>query len=127
MVVLRTGVDILEIKRLEQSIKKYGARFIHRIFTEREIHDAKNRIESLAVRFAAKEAVSKALGTGIGPISWKEIEVVHGVAHEPNLELSGNAKKIALDLGIDQWSVSLSHTRNLAIAFVTAIGFDNSK
>ena len=79
-------------------------------------------MSSLAARFAAKEAVSKALGTGIGRVAWREIEILRGPARQPVLVLSGEAQLLAQQLGLDQWTVSLSHTQGHAIALVVAIG-----
>jgi holo-[acyl-carrier protein] synthase len=116
--ILHTGVDLIEIERFEATYRRHGERFLARIFTVEEILVTEKRIESLAVRFAAKEAVSKALGTGIGDIGWKEIEILRGESREPTLVLSGNARRKAQEQGIDTWSISLSHTRAMAIAFV---------
>lgn len=124
--ILRNGVDLIEIDRFESAFKRHGTRLLNRVFTENEISDAKGRIESLAVRFAAKEAVSKALGTGIGKVAWCEIEIIKGQDQEPILKLHGNAQQLAIELGIETWSISLTHTRELALAFVVATGF-NSK
>jgi holo-[acyl-carrier protein] synthase len=77
---------------------------------------------SLAARFAAKEAVSKALGCGIGAVGWHDIEILRGSEREPTLTLHGAALKLADDLGFLQWSLSLSHTRLHAIAMVVALG-----
>ena len=115
---MHIGVDLIEIPRFETAVLRHKDRFLDRIFTQQEIEITEKRVESLAVRFAAKEAVSKALGTGIGDVGWKEIEILRGLSREPILVLNGNAKKIAQELGIDAWAISLSHTRDLAIAFV---------
>ena len=122
MILLRNGVDILEIERLEQAIQRHGDRFLGRVFTQREIEETDRNPESLAARFAAKEAVSKALGTGIGEVGWQEIEILRGPARQPVLNLKGFALKLAEEQGLESWAISLSHTRNLAIAFVTAVG-----
>lgn len=119
--MLRTGVDLIEIERLERVIERYGERFTRRVFTSQELSEAKS-MASLAGRFAAKEAVSKALGTGIGAVTWLEIEVTRGLQREPVLSLHGAAADLAHQLGLQQWSVSLSHSENYAIALVVAIG-----
>jgi holo-[acyl-carrier protein] synthase len=80
----------------------------------------RDNISSLAARFAAKEAVSKALGTGIGRVSWRDIEILRGPERQPLLVLSGEAHQLASQLGLRQWSISLSHTQGHAIAFVVA-------
>lgn len=120
--ILRTGVDILEIDRLDSVSPAIRRRFIQRVYTlaEREILGEDN--EALAGRFAAKEAVSKALGSGIGFVRWQDIEILDGRYGEPILNLYGNAVKIAERLGLDTWSVSISHSRNHAVAVAVAIG-----
>lgn len=120
--LLKTGVDLVEIERLEQTIQRYGERFLQRVFTDKELAEVGSNTASLAARFAAKEAVAKALGTGIGLVSWREIEIQRGLAREPLLHLSGAAYKLAAELGLQNWSISLSHTRTHAIAVAVAIG-----
>ena len=119
---LRTGVDLLEISRLRVAIDRHGERFLARIFTSTEREQCGENYPSLAARFAAKEAVSKALGTGIGPVGWREIEVLRGEARQPILLLHGEAARLAASLGLDTWSLSLSHSENYAIAMVVAAG-----
>ena len=120
--VLRSGVDLLEIERLQRSLERYGDRLLGRIFTARELAEVGNNPASLAARFAAKEAVSKALGTGIGSVTWKEIEVLRGQAGQPVLFLHGAAQQLAQELGLSTWSISLSHSQAQAIAMVVAMG-----
>ena len=120
--VLRTGVDILEIERMQEALDRHGRRFLERVFTARELAEVEGNTASLAVRFAAKEAVSKALGTGIGEVGWQEIEVLRGPAREPWLYLSGKAEMLAAACGLKTWAISLSHTRQYALAFVVASG-----
>jgi holo-[acyl-carrier protein] synthase len=119
--VLRTGVDFLEIERLRETVERHGEHFKTRIFTSAEQTECGDNYQSLAARFAAKEAVSKALGTGIGDVSWQEIEILRGNNGEPHLTLHGTAQKLATQLGLKTWSVSLSHTREHAVAMVVAI------
>lgn len=119
---LRTGVDLIELERIEGVIRRYGSRFLGRVFTSQELAEVGEHIDSLAVRFAAKEAVAKALGTGIGDVGWHEIEVVRGPARQPHLHLSGRAASLAEELGLETWSLSLTHNQSQAIAFVVAIG-----
>lgn len=118
--ILKTGIDLIEIQRVEDAIERYGDRFLERIFTPRELKECGKVISSLAVRFAAKEAVAKALGTGIGQVSWTEIEVQRKGSGEPQLKLYGEAAKLALALNLNTWAISLSHTRSIAIAQVIA-------
>jgi holo-[acyl-carrier protein] synthase len=119
---LATGIDIIEIERVEQAISRHGDRFLARIFTPAEQQDCRGNLASLAARFAAKEAAAKALGSGIGPVSWLEIEVLRGIENRPELHLNGRAAGLAGSLGLSTWSVSLSHTAEIATAVVTAIG-----
>jgi holo-[acyl-carrier protein] synthase len=119
---LSTGVDLVEIVRIRDAIDRHGERFIARIFTETEQRESGGRFASLAARFAAKEATAKALGCGIGDVGWLDIEVRGDENHAPHLYLYGEGQKLALRLGLSNWSVSLSHTEGHAIAFVVAIG-----
>lgn len=120
--MLRTGVDLVEINRIQGTIDRYGDRFLKRVYTQQELAEVGNNYASLAARFAAKEAVSKALGTGIGTVAWQEIEIRRGSARQPILHLSGAAQELADTLGLKEWSLSLSHSALLAIAFVVAWG-----
>ena len=117
---LRNGVDLLEITRLKEAIARHGERFLQRIFTPAELSLCHGNPASLAARFAAKEAVSKALGTGLGEIRWIEIEILRDPAGAPLLNLYGQARTRAEALGLRQWSISLSHSRENAIAMVVA-------
>src|SRR3990170_6133891 len=120
MALLLTGIDLLEVQRLDLAIQRHGDRFLRRIFTPKELEQLKGNLPSLAARFAGKEAVAKALATGIGPVSWLEIEILRGPAREPVLHLFGEAKQLADQRGITQWAISLSHTHEHALAFVVA-------
>ena len=119
---LATGVDLIEIERIRKSLDKHGGRFLERVFTPAEIEACAGRDESLAARWAAKEAVAKALGCGIGEISFQEIEVLRGDAGQPRLLLHGAASRKAGELGLASWSLSLSHSQSHAIALVVAVG-----
>lgn len=112
---------MIEVRRVKKAIDKQGSRFLKRIYTAKELALFAENIPSLAARFAAKEAVSKALGTGIGDVSWKDIEILHGPNKEPVLHLHGAAKKIAKQKKLKQWSISISHTHEHAIAMVVAM------
>ena len=120
--ILRNGVDLIEVNRIAEAIERHGKRFLNRIFTEAEQKECHGRIPSLAARFAAKEAAAKALGCGIGDVSWLEIEVRSDERKAPCLVLSGEGERLAKELGLTTWSVSLSHTESHAIAFVVAAG-----
>jgi holo-[acyl-carrier protein] synthase len=116
------GTDIIEIERIRQSIERYGSRFIERIFTPGEIaycERKKNAAESYAGRFAAKEAAAKALGTGIARgVTWREIEVVRKPGERPTIHLSGRAAVRAAMMGAVAASLSITHSRELALATV---------
>ena len=120
--ILATGVDILEIVRIQQAVEQHGQRFLKRIFTAVELEESAGNPSSLAARFAAKEAVAKALGCGIGPVSWQEIEIRRGDARQPLLVLYGAAAEQASRQGLETWSISLSHSLTYAVATATAIG-----
>src|SRR5580693_9480734 len=117
-----TGIDIIEIDRIQASIDRFGERFLGRIFTAGEIEYCmrkKKAAESFAARFAAKEAGAKALGTGIQHgVSWKELEVQRPPGSRPTLALSGRARAIAGQLGVTRVSLSITHTASLAMAAV---------
>lgn len=119
---LATGIDIIDIHRVENAIKRHGSKFLERIYTPKELALLGKKPESLAARFAAKEAVGKALGCGIGMVSWQEIEILHDEKRAPVLHLHAAARERAENIGLHTWSISLSHTREQAIAFVVAIG-----
>jgi holo-[acyl-carrier protein] synthase len=121
--MLRVGTDLIEIDRVADAIHRWGDRFLHRVFTVQECDTYGERMDSLAARFAAKEAASKALGTGLMyEIPWTDIEVLSGPAGEPGLQLHGRAKEKAQALGLHEWAVSLSHSGGHALAVVVAMG-----
>lgn len=115
------GVDIIEIARIERVLNIYGERFLKRVYTERERERYATRVSELAARFAAKEATSKALGTGIIGIHWREMEVLPNRRGKPVLILHGQAAERARQLGLTDFSVSLTHSRGDAMAFVVGI------
>ena len=119
--MLTTGVDIIEIDRIHRVLERWGQRFLHRIYTEEEINYCRERPQNLAVRFAAKEATMKALGTGVRGVGWKDIEVVRGEGGAPSIRLHGRALLRAKKLGVKELVLSLSHSRDYAVAFV--VGF----
>lgn len=124
--ILRSGIDTIEISRLDEVRPSIRERFIQRVFTEVESAQAMDRSDALSGIFAAKEAVSKALGTGIGFVRWRDIEIIHLPSGRPTVTLHGHAKLVAEELGLTEWSVSISHDRNKAIAMAVAIGNDSS-
>jgi holo-[acyl-carrier protein] synthase len=117
-----TGIDLIEIDRIAESIERYGDRFLRRIYTPGEIaycQRKKEAAESFAARFAAKEAGAKALGTGIQHgVAWKEIEVRRQPGQRPTLHFSGRAAEIAIRLGVENISLSLTHNNSVAMASV---------
>jgi len=120
--MIRTGVDLIEIERIDRAILSHGQRFFDRFFTLQELIEAGGRTASLAARFCAKEATAKALGCGIGEVGWKDIEVLKDENQHPHLTLHARARELADELGLTHWSVSLSHTHEHAIALVVASG-----
>jgi len=119
---LATGVDLIEISRIEEVVARHGKHYLERIYTPAELDQCGKRAESLAGRFAAKEAVAKALGSGIGDVSWKEIEILGDEVNAPMLSLHGAAKQKADELGLAIWSVSISHSQSHSVAFVVMMG-----
>ena len=118
--MLTTGVDSIEIPRIKQVLDRYGQRFLNRVFTPDEIAYCRGRAPNLAGRFAAKEAAMKALGTGVRGVSWKDIEVIRADSGAPSLRLHGRAEKRAERLQVGEMSLSISHSREYAVAFVVA-------
>jgi holo-[acyl-carrier protein] synthase len=116
--MLATGVDIIEIPRVGQVLGRYGQRFLDRVFTPEEISYCRGRPPNLAARFAAKEATMKALGTGTCGVGWKDIEVARKESGEPSIKLHGRAERRAQRLGVQEVALSLSHSREYAVAFV---------
>ena len=115
---LAVGTDLVKIARIGELVSRYGERFLDRVYTAGEQRDSAGRAASLAARWAAKEATAKALGTGIGAVSWLEIEVVSDEAGRPTLRLHGQARAIAASLCLERWAMSLTHEAGLALAFV---------
>lgn len=120
MFTLTSGVDLIEIPRIAGVLERYGERFLGRIYTPGEIEYCRGRPANLAARFAAKEAAMKALGTGTRRVSWQDIEVTRQESGAPSLRLYGRAQARARRLGVIQLSLSLSHSRDYAIAVVVA-------
>lgn len=118
---MRTGVDLIEISRIQAALERHGQRFLQRVFTAQEIAAYGSQPASLAARWAAKEAVAKALGSGIGVVRWRDIEILGSDEGAPILFLHGQAAVRSTELGLSAWSLSLSHTNALAVAFVIAL------
>ncbi len=123
--ILGLGTDMIEIARIDHSLTRYGDAFLHRVYTPAEIaycrQKRKNSAESFAARFAAKEAAAKALGTGISRgVTWRELEVLRLPGQRPTLHLSGRAAASPPASASRHLALSLSHTRELAIAIVVA-------
>ena len=118
---LLTGVDLVETDRIARAIERQGEAFLMRVYTQQELDLCRGNSQSLAARFAAKEAVSKALGTGFAGFGFTDVEVLRGTLGEPLLTLHGNAATLAKRLGVQSWSISLSHTQQHAIAMVVAL------
>jgi holo-[acyl-carrier protein] synthase len=122
--IIGVGTDLIEIERIERSYQRFGEAFLARVYTAGEIAYCmarKNFAESLAARFAAKEAGAKALGTGISRgVNWREFEVRRQPGQRPELFVHGRAAAIADRMGIQRFSLSLSHSRTTSIAIVVA-------
>ena len=116
--MLITGIDIIEIARIHRVSENYGLRFMKRIYTEEERLYCRGRAPQLASRFAAKEAVIKALGTGIRGVGWKEIEVKREIGRAPFIKLHGRALSRSKLIGVGSLALSLSHSREFAVASV---------
>ncbi len=129
MGIVAHGIDLVDCPRIEQMIQRHGERFIQRVFTATEQAYAeanKNKVEKLAGRFAAKEAVLKLIGTGWrGKIAWTDIEIINNSSGQPKVTLDGEVEKIADKLGIKHISVSITHTANFAIASAVALTQSN--
>ncbi len=119
--ILRIGIDIVQVERISHIVDRWGERFLRRVYTPAELRACRNRLPSLAARFAAKEAVLKALGTGLSRgITWRDVEVA-GSGQAPQVRLYGQALAWAREQGIHQWTLSLSHDGGIAVA--VAVGF----
>ena len=116
--MLTTGVDIIEIERIQNALERWGLRFLQRIYTEDEISYCRGWPPNLAARFAAKEATMKALGTGLTRVGWKDIEVVRSAGGAPSIRLYGRASIRAEQMGMKELSLSLTHSQAHAVAVV---------
>lgn len=118
--MLVSGIDIIEIARIARAVTRQGQPFCDRIFTPQEQAYCARRPACLAGRWAVKEAVAKAFGTGIGRIGWLEVEVVCDAHGKPELVLHGAAARLAAELGLHAWSISLSHSQTHAVGLAVA-------
>lgn len=114
------GVDVVELSRVARLLNQHGERFLRRIYTASEVAYCRGRLRELAARFAGKEAVSKALGTGMRGVSWREIEILPDPRGKPLVFLHGRARQRAEELGFADVAISLTHGRDVAIAVVVA-------
>ena len=114
------GIDIVELERVAAALERHGRRFIDRIYTPIEAAICRGRPREFAARFAAKEAVMKALGTGARGVAWREIEVLLNRRGKPLVYLHGRARERAKEIDLDGLDLSMSHSRRYAVAFVVA-------
>ncbi len=125
--MLAVGVDLVEIPRIERALARFGEKFLARVYTPDEVRYSRGRPAELAARFAAKEAVAKALGAGMrilspAGIGWLDVETLNEAGGKPYLILHGRARDLAAAQGLTEWAISLSHDGGMAIAFVAATG-----
>jgi holo-[acyl-carrier protein] synthase len=124
--ILTTGVDLVELDRIQRLIERYGDRVLNRVYTPAELAHCRGRVPELAARFAAKEAVAKALGIGLlimarDGVHWHDVETLPDPKGKPVVHLHGRAAACAAELGLTDWSISLSHGRDVAVAFVVSL------
>lgn len=124
--IIGCGIDLVKIERIEKIIKKWGDNFTSRVFTllEREYCEKKkgNKYQSYAGRFAAKEALLKSLGLGLRGVNCKEIEIENNELGQSIIKTSGKLKKIASEKGVSKYFISISHTKDYAVAQVIIEG-----
>lgn len=119
-----SGIDAAEIARIAHAVERWGQRFLDRVYTPAEQRYCRGRPQRLAGRFAAKEAISKVLGTGVRYVRWRELEILPDPRGKPVVLLSGRAAAVAERLGLGPISISITHTADLALAFAVALGKD---
>jgi len=115
------GIDIIEVGRVRKVLEKHGERFLKRVYTINEVQQCRGKVTRLAGRFAAKEAISKALGTGLRGVTWREMEVVQLRSGRPTVTLRGNARRRAELLGLSAFDVSIADLAEFSIAIAVAI------
>ncbi len=118
--MLRCGIDMIENQRVADGIARLGERFLNRFFTPGERADCDDQPHRLAARLAGKEAVAKVLGTGIGDVGWREIEIRCDQRGRPTLHLHGAAAALSDQMGLTEWDISLTHTKDYASAVAVA-------
>ena len=118
---IAVGVDIIEVDRVRKVYEHHGERFLKRVFTEIEIRQCRGKVTRLAGRFAVKEAISKALGTGLHGVAWREMEVVQLRSGRPSVRLHGNARQRAELLGLSGFDVSIADLQTFSIAIAVAV------
>ena len=118
---IAVGIDIIEVGRVRGVFEKHGERFLQRVYTEREVLQCRGKATRLAGRFAAKEAISKALGTGLHGVAWREMEVIQLRSGRPTVTLHGRAKLRAEQLGISAFDVSIADLAQVSIAIAVAV------
>jgi holo-[acyl-carrier protein] synthase len=124
-VIIGLGTDIIEISRIQAAVQQYGDRFLNRIYTSKELaycHGFKNPYARLAVRFAAKEAVMKAMGSGLRDMQWREVEICRDPRGKPYVILHGGAQSKASSKLVQTFQLSMSHCHDFAMACCIAIG-----
>jgi holo-[acyl-carrier protein] synthase len=115
------GIDAVEISRITLAVERWGQRFMDRVYTQAEQDYCGTNAQRLAGRFAAKEAISKVLGTGVGYVRWQELEILPDMKGKPLVTLSGQAAALSRQLGLGEISISITHAGDLALAFAVAI------
>ncbi len=123
---IAVGIDIIEVERIRKVFEHHGERFLKRVYTDIEIQQCRGRVQKLAGRFAAKEAISKALGTGLRGVHWREMEVIHLRSGRPSVRLHGNAKRRAEALGLTAFDVSMADLAQLSVAIAVAVQTDRA-
>jgi holo-[acyl-carrier protein] synthase len=118
---IAVGVDIIEVDRVRKVYEHHGERFLARVFTEDEIRQCRGKVTRLAGRFAVKEAISKALGTGLHGVAWREMEVVQLRSGRPTVRLHGKARQRAAQLGLTGFDVSIADLQTFSIAIAVAV------
>lgn len=120
--ILGLGTDIVEVERFHDALKRHGEKMLHRLFTAEELHLCAGAEHRLAARFAAKEALLKALGTGLRAVSWQEMGVLSDALGAPRFHVTGRVEQIITEMGVQRVHVSLSHSRHYAVAQVILEG-----